>query len=75
MPPKPSEEKPLAADDGNWIHCKLEWLKPEKIKDAQKRRPDHPDYDPSTLYVPPEFYKSQTPVSIGNWISQKNNKA
>lgn len=67
LPPKPSEEKPLAADDGNWIHCKLEWLKPEKIKDAQKRRPDHPDYDPSTLYVPPEFYKSQTPAHRQWW--------
>lgn len=64
-PPKPVEEKPrIAADEGNWVHCKLDWLKPDKIKDAQKRRPDHPDYDPSTLFVPTDFYKNQTPVSM-----------
>ncbi|KAH9639495.1 hypothetical protein HF086_003628 [Spodoptera exigua] len=66
-PPKPPEDKPVVADDFNWIHCKLEWLKPEKIRDAQKRRPDHPDYDPSTLFVPPEFYKNQTPAHRQWW--------
>jgi hypothetical protein len=28
-----------------------------------KRRPDHPDYDPGTLFVPTDFMNSQTPVS------------
>ena len=28
------------------------FLKPDKIMDKAKRRPDHPDYDPGTLYVP-----------------------
>lgn len=63
-PPKSAEEKTAVAYEGNWVHCKLDWLKPEKIMDAKRRRPDHPDYNPSTLYVPQEFYKSQTPVSI-----------
>ncbi|XP_045779005.1 probable DNA mismatch repair protein Msh6 isoform X2 [Maniola jurtina] len=55
------------ADEGNWIHCKLDWLKPDKIRDAHKRRPDHPDYDPSTLYVPPDFMKIQTPAHKQWW--------
>eukprot|EP00983_Pelagomonas_calceolata_P114844 1160134-Pelagomonas_calceolata.AAC.5 len=25
--------------------------------DAKRRRPDHPDYDPRTLYLPPNFFK------------------
>ena len=28
------------------------FLKPENLLDSQKRKPDDPDYDPSTLYVP-----------------------
>ncbi|XP_072933319.1 probable DNA mismatch repair protein Msh6 [Epargyreus clarus] len=67
--PKLSEpqEAPVITDEGNWTHCKLEWLKPEKIRDACKRRPDHPDYDPTTLFVPPEFMKSQTPAHMQWW--------
>lgn len=66
-PPKPEEEKSSVVDEGNWVHCKLEWLKPDKIKDVNKRRPDHPDYDPSTLYVPADFYKNQTPAHRQWW--------
>lgn len=60
---KPVEEKAPITDVDNWVHCKLDWLKPEKIRDSMKRRPDHPDYDPTTLFVPPNFYNAQTPVS------------
>lgn len=28
-----------------------------QIMDANKRRPDHPDYDPRTLHIPPGFMK------------------
>ena len=28
------------------------FIKPEYIRDKQRRRPDDPDYDPTTLYVP-----------------------
>ncbi|XP_013186180.1 probable DNA mismatch repair protein Msh6 [Amyelois transitella] len=65
--PEPQAEKTVIVDDGNWTHCKLEWLKPEKIRDANKRRPDDPDYDPTTLYVPPDFYKNQTPAHRQWW--------
>jgi hypothetical protein len=26
--------------------------------DAKKHRPDHPDYDPSTLYIPDNWFKA-----------------
>ncbi|XP_039760055.1 probable DNA mismatch repair protein Msh6 isoform X3 [Pararge aegeria] len=61
------QDSTVLADEGNWVHCKLDWLKPDKIRDAQKRKADHPDYDATTLYVPPEFYKSQTPAHKQWW--------
>lgn len=45
-------------------HQKIEFIKPEKIRDAQKRRPDDPKYDPTTLYIPDGFLDEQTPVNI-----------
>lgn len=45
-----------------WPHNKLEFLKPENIKDKNGRRPNHPDYDGSTLNVPKTFLDSLTPV-------------
>lgn len=32
--------------------------------DKEKRRPDHPDYDARTLYVPEDFKAKVTPVSL-----------
>ncbi|XP_023303172.2 probable DNA mismatch repair protein Msh6 [Lucilia cuprina] len=51
-----------------WPHQKLEFLKPDKIKDKQGRRPDHPDYDPSTLYVPPKFLDTLSPGVRQWWV-------
>lgn len=45
-------------------HQKYDWLKPENIRDAKKRRPDHPEYDPTTLYVPESHLNDLTPVRI-----------
>lgn len=47
-----------------WRHQKLEFLKPNEIRDANKRKPDDPKYDPTTLYVPKEYLDSLTPVGI-----------
>lgn len=44
------------------MHEKLEWLKPDKIKDASGKRSNHPDYNPRTLFVPEQFMKEQTPA-------------
>lgn len=52
--------------DGRHKHLGFDFLQPEKIRDAQKRRPNDPDYDPTTLYVPTEFLHTQTPgMQIG----------
>jgi len=42
-------------------HLTLEFLKPDKIKDADKHTRDHPDYNPRTLYVPTDFMNNRTP--------------
>lgn len=34
---------------------------PDKIRDAQRRRPSDPDYDPRTLFVPEGFLSKQSP--------------
>ncbi|CAB0010867.1 unnamed protein product [Nesidiocoris tenuis] len=39
----------------------MDFLKPEKIKDASGRRPSDPDYDCRSLYVPKDFLLDQTP--------------
>lgn len=48
-------------------HLKHEFLDPKKIKDKMKHRPDHPDYNPGTLYVPDSFLKEQTPAQRQWW--------
>ncbi|KAI1285087.1 DNA mismatch repair protein Msh6 [Halotydeus destructor] len=37
------------------------FAKPERIKDAMGRRPDHPEFDHRTLFVPEYFLAKQTP--------------
>lgn len=56
-----------ALDTKSWAHLKYEFLHPDKIRDKNQLPPSHPDYDPTTLYIPPEFLDSQTPVS--NWFN------
>ncbi|XP_075160076.1 DNA mismatch repair protein Msh6 [Haematobia irritans] len=51
-----------------WPHQKLEFLKPDKIKDKKGRRPDHPEYDATTLYVPEKFLDSLSPGVRQWWI-------
>lgn len=52
--------------DGHIVHKhqKIDFLKPDKIRDAEKRRPDDPKYDPTTVYIPDKFLDEQTPVRI-----------
>jgi DNA mismatch repair protein MSH6 len=49
---------------------KYEFLKPEKIRDANKKKKDDPEYNPHTLFVPEDFKKNLTPV--GYLILTKN---
>ncbi|KAL7733060.1 hypothetical protein ACLKA6_002861 [Drosophila palustris] len=56
-----------------WPHQKLEFLQPDKIKDKAGRRPDHPDYDKSTLHVPEKFLNSLSPGVRQWWILKSDN--
>lgn len=43
------------------------------LRDAEQRRPDDPNYDPTTLYVPEEEYNQMTPGMQRYWeIKSKN---
>ncbi|XP_012611003.1 DNA mismatch repair protein Msh6 [Microcebus murinus] len=56
-----------------WYHETLEWLKKEKRRDEHRRRPDHPDFDASTLYVPEDFLNSCTPGMRKWWQIKSQN--
>ncbi|XP_004403448.1 PREDICTED: DNA mismatch repair protein Msh6 isoform X2 [Odobenus rosmarus divergens] len=56
-----------------WYHETLEWLKEEKRRDLHRRRPDHPDFDVSTLYVPEDFLNSCTPGMRKWWQIKSQN--
>lgn len=61
-------EAPAPSTEGEWLHNKLDFLKPEKIRDANKNRPGEPNYDERTLYVPEDFLNKQTPAMRQWWI-------
>ncbi|XP_017107775.2 probable DNA mismatch repair protein Msh6 [Drosophila bipectinata] len=56
-----------------WPHQKLEFLQPDKIKDKAGRRPDHPDYDSSTLLVPDKFLNGLSPGVRQWWVLKSDN--
>jgi hypothetical protein len=51
-----------------FAHLAFEFLDPSRIKDKNKHRPDHPDYDPGTLFVPENFLREQTPGQRQWWV-------
>ncbi|XP_064101699.1 DNA mismatch repair protein Msh6-like [Macrobrachium nipponense] len=62
-----AKETPAKSNEGGeeWPFMKCSWLKPENIRDRERRRPSDPDYNPRTLLVPDNFLNSQTPYLIG----------
>ena len=52
-----------ASDTQSWPHLKYDFLQPDKIRDINKNRPDHPNYDPKTVHVPLDFLDKLTPVN------------
>ncbi|XP_015787884.1 DNA mismatch repair protein Msh6 [Tetranychus urticae] len=66
---KTDESVGVLENDGarEWPHLKFDFLQPDKIMDKQRRRPDHPEYDPTTLYIPESFIKKQTPAHAQWW--------
>ncbi|RZC33280.1 DNA mismatch repair protein Msh6, partial [Asbolus verrucosus] len=60
---------PVVGDiHSNWLHNRLDFLHPDKIRDINKRRPDDPDYDSRTLFVPQSFLDKQTPAMRQWWV-------
>ena len=50
------------SENRNFPHMSLDFLQPNKIRDAQKHLKDDPEYDPRTLFIPDSFLSKQTPV-------------
>ncbi|XP_052504033.1 DNA mismatch repair protein Msh6 [Budorcas taxicolor] len=79
VPQNPDSQAHISGgcDDSNrptvWYHETLEWLKEEKRRDVHRRRPDHPDFDASTLYVPEDFLNSCTPGMRKWWQIKSQN--
>jgi DNA mismatch repair protein MSH6 len=70
-----SNEEGLAKTDfqANPHDALPDFLKPENIKDKNGNRPDSPQYDYSTLFVPPDFLKKQTPAMRQFWEFKSQN--
>ncbi|XP_050364799.1 DNA mismatch repair protein MSH7 [Argentina anserina] len=46
---------------------KFEWLDPSRIRDANRRRPDDPLYDKTSLYIPPDALKKMSASQRQYW--------
>lgn len=53
-------------------HETYDFIKPENIRDKDGRRPEHPDYDPKTLYVPNDWLKKQTQTQQQWWLIKRD---
>lgn len=54
-----------------FLHQKLDFLRPENIRDKNKRRPNDPKYDPTTLYVTDKYLSELTP-GMRQWWELKS---
>lgn len=66
-----SESSGSNTGEGNWPHLKFPFLQPDKIMDKQKRRPNDPEYDRRTLYVPQDF-RNQCSPAMRQWWDLKS---
>jgi len=69
----------IEKDEGNVIDYNdfsdktPDWARKENCRDAKGRSPDHPEYDPTTLYIPPGALSKMTPTMVQYWeIKSKN---
>ncbi|XP_050071807.1 probable DNA mismatch repair protein Msh6 [Anopheles maculipalpis] len=66
--PGPALDEPTV-----WTHQKLDFLKPNKIKDIHGNRPGSDKYDGRTLYVPDSYLSTLTPAMRQWWILKSKN--
>jgi len=55
---------------------RFKFLHPDRIMDKKKRRPSDPDYDPTTLYIPPKWFEEKpkpTPAQAQWWQFKADN--
>jgi len=64
------DPKEIKQEIGLFTHETLDFLKPKGLRDIEKRRPDHPEYDQTTLFVPYDFLKELTP-GMQQWWKMK----
>ncbi len=64
-----------ALDHGRHIHntASFKWLWAPERRDADKRRPEDPLYNPRTLFVPPTFLQKETPAMRQWWEFKARN--
>ncbi|XP_061519596.1 probable DNA mismatch repair protein Msh6 [Anopheles gambiae] len=72
---EPHDEDPGAVLDEPtvWTHQKLDFLKPNKIKDIHGNRPGSEKYDNRTLFVPDSYLNTLTPAMRQWWILKSKN--
>lgn len=69
---KPQQTASGVFGAGCHLHDSFVWLKSNR-RDIDGNGPDSPDYDPRTLYVPPNFLKKETPAMIQWWEVKSRN--
>jgi DNA mismatch repair protein MSH6 len=60
------------SDDGGFNYDNFEkttpiWARPKHRKDMNGNSSDHPDYDPTTLFIPKDAWKKFTPAIAQYW--------
>ena len=56
-----------------YLHENQTWLLPTQLKDNEGRKPDDPNYNPKSLYVPPKFLATVTPAQKQWWEFKSQN--
>jgi DNA mismatch repair protein MSH6 len=72
QPQKPTTSHPKAKPKAHTSEpeARYPWL--ANLKDAERRSPDHPDYDPRTVYIPPGAWANFSPFEKQYWEIKKN---
>jgi DNA mismatch repair protein MSH6 len=65
-----SKQKPKQKAHATEPEQRYIWL--ANLKDAERRSPDHPDYDPRTVFIPPAAWANFSPFEKQYWEIKKN---
>lgn len=65
--PEPAVALDKSNGEASDMASKFEWLDPSRIRDGNRRRPDDPLYDKTTLYIPPDALKKMSASQRQYW--------